>query len=176
MSTNNRMFHSSVRFAPRAATLTGSVLAILATAANAQAMTEWDLPEQPLAKSLREIAAQTDSNIIFDKKLVKEQSAPPLKMKATTEQALKQVLEGTGLTYRHLDDKTVTIQLASTDASATTSGSYAAGDGRIRLAQAQTPRRSFTPIACLPFAIKPRTVSVRSRCAFMTISISSTRP
>ncbi|GFE90383.1 TonB-dependent receptor [Steroidobacter agaridevorans] len=134
---NNRMFHSSARHAPRAATLTGSVLAILATAGNAQAMTEWDLPEQPLAKSLREIAAQTDSNIIFDRKLVNDQSAPPLKMKATTEQALKQVLEGTGLTYRHLDDKTVTIQLASTDPSITTSASYGA-DGRIRLAQAQT--------------------------------------
>lgn len=138
MSINNRMFHSSARFAPRAAALTGSVLAILATAGNAQAMTEWDLPEQPLAKSLREIAAQTDSNIIFDKKLVNDQSAPPLKMKATTEQALKQVLEGTGLTYRHLDDKTVTIQLASTDPSTTTSASYGTGDGRIRLAQAQT--------------------------------------
>jgi outer membrane receptor protein involved in Fe transport len=132
------MFHSSARLAPRAAALTGSVLAILTTAVNAQAMTEWDLPEQPLAKSLREIAAQTDSNIIFDKKLVNDQSAPPLKMKATTEQALKQVLEGTGLTYRHLDDKTVTIQLASADSSATTSGSYGARDGRIRLAQAET--------------------------------------
>jgi len=114
------------------------VLAVLATAVNAQAVTEWDLPEQPLAKSLREIAAQTDSNIIFDKKLVNDQSAPPLRMKATTEQALSQVLEGTGLTYRQLDDKTVTIQLASAEASATTSASYGAGTGRIRLAQAGT--------------------------------------
>ncbi|WP_153067123.1 TonB-dependent receptor [Steroidobacter cummioxidans] len=137
MSTNNRTFRSSVRFAPRAAALTGSVLTILAAAVNAQAMTEWDLPEQPLAKSLREIAAQTDSNILFDKKLVDDQSAPPLKMKATTEQALKQVLEGTGLTYRHLDDKTVTIQLASANAAATTSASYGASNGRIRLAQAE---------------------------------------
>lgn len=138
MSANKRMFHHSARFAPRAAVLTGSVLAILATAAGAQAVTEWDLPEQPLAKSLRDIAAQTESNILFDKKLVNAQSAPPLKMKATTEDALKQVLEGTGLTYRHLDDKTVTIQLASADASATTSASYGASNGRIRLAQAET--------------------------------------
>lgn len=138
MSTNNRTFDRSARFAPRAAALTGSVLAILATAVSAQAVTEWDLPEQPLAKSLREIAAQTDSNILFDKKLVNDQSAPSLKMKATTEQALKQVLEGTGLTYRHLDDKTVTIQLASAEPSATTSASYGAGNGRIRLAQAQS--------------------------------------
>jgi outer membrane receptor protein involved in Fe transport len=132
------MFHHSARFAPRAAALTGSVLAILATAVNAQAVTEWDLPEQPLANSLRAIAARTESNIIFDKKLVNDQSAPPLRMKATTEEALKQVLEGTGLTYRHLDDKTVTIQLASADASATTSATYGAGSGRIRLAQAET--------------------------------------
>lgn len=138
MSANNWMFHHGARFAPRAAALTGSVLAILATAVSAQAVTEWDLPEQPLARSLRDIAAKTDSNIIFDKKLVKDQSAPSLKMKATTEQALKQVLEGTGLTYRQLDDKTVTIQLASVDAAATTSASYGAGSGRIRLAQAET--------------------------------------
>jgi iron complex outermembrane receptor protein len=138
LGTNNRTFDRSARFAPRAAALTGSVLAILATPVSAQVMTDWDLPEQPLAKSLREIAAQTDSNIIFDKKLVNDQSAPSLRMKATTEQALQQVLEGTGLTYRHLDDKTVTIQLASADASATTSGSYHTNDGRIRLAQAET--------------------------------------
>lgn len=138
MSTNNRTFDSGARFASRAAALTGSVLTILAAAANAQAMTEWDLPEQPLAKSLRDIAAQTDSNILFDKKLVDAQSAPPLKMKATTEQALQQVLEGTGLTFRHLDDKTVTIQLASTSAATTTSASYGSSNGRIRLAQADS--------------------------------------
>lgn len=138
MSTSSRTFDRSARFAPRAAALAGSVLAILATAVSAQAVTEWDLPEQPLAKSLREIAAQTDSNIIFDKKLVNDHAAPPLKMKATTEQALQQVLKGTGLTYRHLDDKTVTIQLASANASATTSASYGSSNGRIRLAQAQT--------------------------------------
>ena len=50
------------------------MLAILASAADAQAVTEWDLPEQPLANSLRDIAARTESNIIFDKKLVRGQS------------------------------------------------------------------------------------------------------
>lgn len=148
MSSNkHRMVHGRTRFAPSAATLAASVLAILATAADAQAVTEWDLPEQPLAQSLREIAAQTESNIIFDKKLVKAHSAPPLKMKASTEEALMQVLQGTGLTYRHLDDKTVSIQLASTDPLATTSATYGSNDGRIRLAQAQTgagPRSSRT--------------------------------
>lgn len=137
MSTNSRTVRASVRLS-RVGTLAASMLAILASAADAQAVTEWDLPKQPLAKSLRDIAAQTESNIIFDKKLVNGQLAQPLKTKASAEQALSQLLEGTGLTYRHLDDKTVTIQLASADPLATTSASYGTGNGRIRLAQAET--------------------------------------
>lgn len=131
MNTNNRRTFST----PSRIAL--SVLAILASAADAQAVTEWDLPGQPLANTLRDIAARTESNIIFDKKLVKNQSAPPLKTRATTEEALSKVLEGTGLTYRQLDDKTVTIQLASTDPASATTSSYSS-DGRIRLAQADT--------------------------------------
>lgn len=131
MNTNNRRTFST----PSRIAL--SVLAILASAADAQAVTEWDLPGQPLAATLRDIAARTESNIIFDKKLVKDQTAPALKTRATTEEALSKVLEGTGLTYRQLDDKTVTIQLASTDPASATSSSYAS-DGRIRLAQAET--------------------------------------
>jgi outer membrane receptor protein involved in Fe transport len=114
------------------------VLAILAAAGNAQAVTEWDLPGQPLANSLRDVAARTDSNIIFDKKLVVGYSAPALKTRATTQEALSQLLQGTGLTYRQLDDKTVTIQLASAEKGTTTSSSYVGSDGRIRLAQAET--------------------------------------
>jgi iron complex outermembrane receptor protein len=133
---NHRTEHGNARFAPPAAKLAASVLAILASAADAQAVTEWDLPEQPLAKSLRDIAAQSESNILFDKKLVNSHSAPPLKMKASTEEALSKILQGTGLTYRHLDDKTVTIQLASTDPLSSTSA-VGRSDGRIRLAQAE---------------------------------------
>ena len=131
MNTNNRRTFST----PSRIAL--SVLAILASAADAQAVTEWDLPGQPLANTLRDIAARTESNIIFDKKLVKGQTAPALKTRATTEEALSKVLEGTGLTYRQLDDKTVTIQLASTNPASATSSS-SSSDGRIRLAQAET--------------------------------------
>ena len=134
---NRRNVRASNRLS-RAGTLAASVLAILTAAADAQAITEWDLPEQPLAKSLRAIAAQSESNIIFDRKLVNDQQAAPLKTAASAEDALSQVLEGTGLTYRHLDDKTVTIQLASTDPSASSSALYGLRDGRIRLAQADT--------------------------------------
>jgi iron complex outermembrane receptor protein len=141
LSSNSRKVRASYRISS-AGTLAASVLAILAAAADAQAVTEWDLPEQPLSKSLRAIAAQSESNILFDRKLVNEQQAAPLKTTASAEQALSQVLEGTGLTYRHLDDKTVTIQLASTDPMATTSGGYRMEGGRIRLAQATTSEPS----------------------------------
>lgn len=132
MNTNNR------RTAIVTSRIAVAVMAILASAAEAQAVTEWDLPGQPLANSLRDIAAQTDSNIIFDKKLVRDQSAPALKTRATTEEALSKVLEGTGLTYRQLDDKTVTIQLASTEPAAATSSMHGSSNDRIRLVQADT--------------------------------------
>lgn len=91
-----------------------STLAILAAAAaQAQPVSHWDLPGQPLADSLREVASRSESNILFDGKLVSGQSARPLKTKASADEALTHLLAGTGLTYRHLDEKTVTIQLAS---------------------------------------------------------------
>jgi iron complex outermembrane receptor protein len=105
-TTNRRRFSTRIAL---------SVLALLVSAVDARADTEWDLPGQPLAKTLRDIAARTESNIIFDKKLVMGRSAPPLKTRATIKEALSKVLEGTGLAYRQLDDKTVLIQLASTD-------------------------------------------------------------
>ncbi|HEY0683715.1 MAG TPA: TonB-dependent receptor [Steroidobacter sp.] len=164
MSTNSRKVRAASRFSP-AGTLAASILAILGTAADAQAVTEWDLPGQPLAKSLRDIAAQSESNIIFDKKLVSGQQARPLKIKASAEEALSQVLEGTGLTYRQLDDKTVTIQLASTDPMATTSAAYNS-DGRIRLAQAETSQGEGTR--------GPRTIEGRTLLDIEEIVVTGT--
>ena len=105
-----------------------SLLTFLAAAtASAAAPDELELPAQPLADSLRAIAAKTQSNVIFDGKLVEGKSAAPLKTKANADEALKQLLEGTGLTFKHLDDKTVTIQKIT--------GNAAVANDRIRLAQ-----------------------------------------
>lgn len=163
MSTNSRKVRALSRLSP-AGTLAASVLAILATSADAQAVTQWDLPGQSLAKSLRDIAAQSESNIIFDKRLVSGQQARPLKIKASAEEALSQVLEGTGLTYRQLDDKTVTIQLASTDPRATTSAAYNS-DGRIRLAQASQGEQA---------ARQPRTIEGRTLLDIEEIIVTGT--
>ena len=73
---------------------------------------QFDLPAQPLADSLRAVAARTNSNILFDRDLVAGLEAKPLKGEATTEQALQQLLTGTDLTDRRLDARTVTIVTA----------------------------------------------------------------
>src|SRR5579863_7517069 len=82
---------------------------IRATAALAQATANFNLPAQPLADSLRAVAGQTNSNILFDKALVEGLSAHALKAQLSVQDALKRLLDGTGLSYRYLDDRTVTI-------------------------------------------------------------------
>lgn len=75
----------------------------------AQPASSFNLPAQSLADSLRAIAGQTNSNILFDRNLVAGRLAQPLKEQASMQAALEKLLSGTGLTYQYLDDRTVTI-------------------------------------------------------------------
>jgi len=68
--------------------------------AHAQATTKFDLPAQSLADSLRAVASQTHSNILFDRSLVAGLSAKALAAQLSVDDALKRLLAGTGLTYR----------------------------------------------------------------------------
>ena len=91
-------------------TIVAAIFLSAATIIRAQsATTEFDLPNQPLAESLRAIASQTDSNILFDKELVGRVSVKPLNGQMSIDEALNRLLAGTGLTYRKSDDKTVVI-------------------------------------------------------------------
>jgi len=81
----------------------------LASTIHAQARSSFDLPAQPLASSLRAVASQTGTNVLFDPPLVEGRVAPALKAQLTPDQAFMKLLTGTGLTYKYLDDKTVTI-------------------------------------------------------------------
>lgn len=126
----------------------GIALAVSAAIAEAQVVAQFDLPAQPLADSLRAIAGQTHSNILFDRQLVMGLSAPPLQLKSTTEEALTYLLRGTALTWRQLDEKTVTIQRAEAPGESQNSQAparrlpqvsgvdTALDAGRLRLAQA----------------------------------------
>jgi outer membrane receptor protein involved in Fe transport len=82
---------------------------LAAATASAQATRQFNLPAQPLADSLRAVAGQTNSNILFDRRIVSGFSARPLNATLSVEEALRQLLAGTGLTYRNTDDRTVMI-------------------------------------------------------------------
>jgi iron complex outermembrane receptor protein len=85
-------------------------LLVLATPfAQAQALTQFDLPAQPLADSLRAVAKQTNTNVLFERKLVQGLTAPAYKAQATLNDALLRLLSGTGITHRFVNERTVTL-------------------------------------------------------------------
>jgi hypothetical protein len=100
---------------------------LLAPTIHGQARSSFDLPAQPLAASLRAVASQTDTNVLFDPPLVEGRVAPALKAQITLDQAFLKLLTGTGLTYKYLDDKTVTIIAASGAGSAQSSANGSSG-------------------------------------------------
>jgi len=104
--------YSSIRSAITQAILAAALLGAVVVA-YAQATVIFDLPNQPLADSLRAVASQTNSNILFDRSLVRGISVKALKAQLSVDEALERLLEGTGLTYRKSDDKTIVIVAAS---------------------------------------------------------------
>jgi outer membrane receptor protein involved in Fe transport len=82
---------------------------LAATTAVAQMTSHFNLPAQPLADSLRAVAGQTHSNILFDRRVIAPFAAKPLNAELSVDEALTQLLAGTGLTWRATDSKTVMI-------------------------------------------------------------------
>lgn len=78
--------------------------------ARADAMYQFDLPEQPLADSLRAIAAKVGTNILFEPKDVKALKAAPLRAQLSTNDAIERVLTGTGLQAETTTSGTVIIR------------------------------------------------------------------
>ncbi len=95
----------------RCAFLLVLVMAILP--AHAQTIYQFDLPEQPLADSLRAIAAKAGTNILFDSKDVKGIKASALRAELSTDAAIKRVLEGTELKAESTAPGTVIIRAIS---------------------------------------------------------------
>jgi iron complex outermembrane receptor protein len=110
--------HSGIRSLLARAVL-GFMFLSCAAHADGQATVKFNLPSQSLAESLRAVASQTQTNILFDRVLVRGLMAQPLDAQLNLDQAMHRLLSGTGLTYRKTDDKTVVIELA--DKSATSS-------------------------------------------------------
>src|SRR5690349_13387680 len=83
--------------------------AVAAAPAQAQSHVNFDLPAQSLAKSLRAIANQSSTNVLFDQKLVDGLQAPALKAQLTPREAIARLLAGTGVVFEFVNEHTVVL-------------------------------------------------------------------
>lgn len=67
---------------------------------SAEAARRFDLPAQPLSQALNRLALRSDREILFSPSLTAGRRSPPLSGTFTAEQALAQLLAGSGLTFR----------------------------------------------------------------------------
>jgi hypothetical protein len=81
----------------------------------AQILVHFDLPAQPLARSLNAIGTATNTDVGFSASQVAGLIAPALKADLTVDDALMRVLVGTALRLRRLDDHTIVICCRSVD-------------------------------------------------------------
>lgn len=150
-------------FKPRLQVAAASLL--LACAVQA-APVSFDLPAQPLAQTLKQIAAQDGLTLLVDSQLVAGKSAPAVKGSFEATDALRQVLAGSGLTLR-IDGNTVLVEAAPPAANAvmlgavkveSTSTATTEGSGSYTTRQASTSTR-------LPLSLRetPQSVSVITR-------------
>ncbi len=89
-------------------------LSIISLSATAQALAAvnrepTDIPAQELAPALRALARDRNFQIVFATKDVSSRYTHGAVGELTTDEALTQILSGTGLTYHYLDDRTVSI-------------------------------------------------------------------
>ena len=68
-----------------------------------------NIPAQPLAPALQSLAKDRDFQIVYVSEEIGDRRTAGAVGEFTPEEALKQLLRGTGLTYKYLDEKTVTI-------------------------------------------------------------------
>ncbi|KHK91385.1 hypothetical protein LK12_11045 [Novosphingobium malaysiense] len=96
----------------RAALIPVAVCAVLASpgarAENASPLA-FDVPAQPLAGALLEIARQGDADILASERITRGRKAPAIKGRMSVEQAVARALAGTGLGYRRARGGTIVI-------------------------------------------------------------------
>src|SRR3546814_8367679 len=82
-----------------------ATIAIVSNTAAARTQAEYDLDvsEQPLARSLRDVASKTGTNIVFVSSVVRGKTAPSLRGRYTAGGAYRALLEGSGLILRETE-------------------------------------------------------------------------
>ena len=84
-------------------------VSLIPAKAMAQAVYQFDLPTQALADSLRAIGSKSGLSVAFDPATVRGKTAPAVSGAYSAQDAIKRVLEGTGLTMREVKEGSVLI-------------------------------------------------------------------
>jgi outer membrane receptor for ferric coprogen and ferric-rhodotorulic acid len=106
-------------FALRNVVATAVLLALGAVpmAVYAQASYSFNLPAQPLADALRALGSQAGVNVAFDPATVQGRNAPALQGNYAVQQALDQLLEGSGLVLRTTQGGSFLVEMRNTSSS-----------------------------------------------------------
>lgn len=91
-----------------------------ASSAQAHVSRSFDLPAQPLDDALAAFGLQSGLQVSVDAQLVRGLSSQPVHGSYVPEEALRDLLQGTGLTFRTAGDSTVVLEKATPLPSATT--------------------------------------------------------
>lgn len=126
-----------------------------------------DLPRQPLAQSLRQLAEQAHLSLAVDNRLVPTSVAPALRGTLEPMDALSQLLQGTGLEYQ-LQGNTIVITAGRGDAlelSATNINGVGEGLGSVTEGSDSYTVRSTGTATKLPLTLRetPQSVTVIPR-------------
>jgi iron complex outermembrane recepter protein len=92
-----------------AAFIVAMAAALLCYGARAESLFHFDLPAQPLARSLKAIGAATNTDIGFSANQVAGLQAPAIKADLTVDGALMRALAGTGLRPQNVGDHSILI-------------------------------------------------------------------
>ena len=72
-----------------------------------------NIPAQPLSSALEELAKERDIQVLYRSEVVLDRKTEGAVGEFTPDEALRELLSGTGLSYRYLTASTVTIVSAS---------------------------------------------------------------
>lgn len=136
----------------RALTVSLMLICLPATAADTYQLA---IPAQPLARALQTLATQSGLSLVHYAKVTEAKMAPALEGTFTSEEALTRLLEGSGLKYALVNERTIEIRPASENKRPEARKISDANAGRwndsIVLAQAETRESpAATPVAAKP--------------------------
>jgi len=103
-------------------------LALNVAAASAQAATE-AIPAQPLDRALNALSRQTGLQFVYNTQAAGNPTSRAIPAGLAPEEGLRQLLDGTGLRYRYVNDTTVTIEASAAPAASAPQAASGAGIG-----------------------------------------------